>query len=202
MPTVCNSNQAYQMYNINLSNTTRAKIVAQGFLEYRVKSVTLRFKPSSDTYTQGAGVPYLYYKIDRDMGCTGFSKAAHFQTVGCKAHRFDEKIIEVTFRPSVLTGVADNQPTAGALKVQKPIISPWLATDNDNLSPTVWNPSEIDHMGCTWMTEQAFSTATNIQYTVERIVTYEFRKSATALLTVDPGPTPIDAFQDDVQEVN
>ena len=56
MPTVCNSNQAYQMYNINLSNTTRAKIVAQGFLEYRVKSVTLRFKPSSDTYTQGSKV--------------------------------------------------------------------------------------------------------------------------------------------------
>lgn len=201
-PTICNPNQSYQMYNVNLSNTARAKVVAQGYLEYRIKRVTLRFKPSQDTFVSGTGAPYLYYKIDRDLSCNGFSNVAQYRALGCKGRRFDESVLSVSWTPSVLTGVADNQPTIGQLKIQKPIKSPWLAVDNDNTTPTIWNPSEIDHLGITWILDQQFATGTPIQYSVERVVEYEFRKSAIALLTVEPGPDPIDVFMDDKDEVN
>lgn len=190
-----NGNQAYNQYNVTLASTVRAKVIAQGYQFYRIKSVTLRFKPSVDTFTQGTGAPQLFYRIDKLAECRAFNSARHFEAMGCVPRRFDEKNLTVTYKPAVIISTLDNQPT-GSSQWSKYLTSPWLATNKESNSPSgLWNPSEIDHQGIAWFLSVLAPTGTpavQVPYDVEQEIEFEFKQPLVNLPPSEDFPEPVD----------
>lgn len=170
-------NTLFNSYNFNLSSTIRARSVAQAYQYFRIKRVTFRFKPETDTFVVGTPLPMLYYQIDKTMSCSQFSAISQFRAIGCRGTPFNREIT-VSFKPAVAQGVFDNQPTYGTQVVSKPLLSPWISTNQSPGGPlTTWSPSQVDHMGLLWGVESvsAQSAATTF-YKVEVEYEYEFKK--------------------------
>lgn len=189
-------NQVYNMYNTSLLSTNRAAVIAQGYQYFRIKKIRLQFKPEVEDYVPGSAMPYLYFQIDRAGQCINYGNANQFRALGCKAHRFD-KVYTIEFKPGVLQGVLDNQPS-GSTPFAKPLLSPWLATNQNNYisGPTgVWQPSEVDHTGIAWMVEcrsAAGVALPNIFYHVDVEIELEFKKPLQQVIgSSESDPPPL-----------
>lgn len=183
-----NVNQGYGLYNVSLATTSRARIVAEAYQEFRIRRITLVYKGAIDTYTNQIGVtpvnmlsvPYLYYLVDKKMTLSNTFDYLELQASGCIPRRMDDKNIKVKYAPAVLQS-ALTDPTALSTAVASAQISPWLPC---NVKPQdgTGNPSDVDHTGIAWWVRQAGVTTAGgsgnggVAYDVEILVDFEFRK--------------------------
>lgn len=206
-------NQMYSAMNISLADYVRAPIVAQAYQHYRIKYVTLTFKPNYDTFsseaTTGYSKPYFYYMIDKAGAIPSTITLEGLKGMGAKPRQLDEKPITVGWSPSVLNEVLTSGGLAATAQGSAYKISPWLNTNNTSVN-TLWNPSSVDHLGCYWMaTAQNYSTINNT-YQVEIEVQFEFKKPLVArpvgavsavpvvLATLDASPDGIEGGTDGI----
>ena len=166
-------NTIYADYGCSLFQHERARTVAQGYQEFRIKLVEYRFKPLSDTYAPqvgGAPVPYLYYLVDKLRSNNGLQTVDAFTQAGAKAIRFDDKTITVKYKPAVLLDSWDAQSLQAVPRQYR--VSPWLTTNDFNTVGAGFNPSSVDHNGLRWV----IAGDGTFTYKCERVVHIEFRK--------------------------
>lgn len=170
------ANTMYSLRTIALSQFPRAVQVANAYQHYRIKKVTLEFKPSFDTFTptSGAGVlqvPYLIYLIDKSGSVPTTVGSNDLGQMGARPIRFDDKTIKVAWRPSVLT------ETFGQANAQSQYrISPWLSTNGNALNPGGFVPSDIDHLGIFFKVDRPGVLPAGVaEYTYEVRITCEFQ---------------------------
>lgn len=196
-----NTNQLYYLMNTQLIDYTRAVQVAAAYQHYRIRKITLTFKLTFDTF--GAGVtskPNLYYMIDKSGSIPTNANLEALKQMGAKPIQLDEKNITVSWRPSVLESAMYASGGAGAASSSKYKISPWLATTANNVSPGVFVPSGIDHLGCYWYVDQL--TPNGYQYTIECEVQFQFKKPLINLLsTVEGIPAVVATLNDSADGV-
>lgn len=164
--------QLYSLMNTTLDQFPRAINVAQAYQHYRIKKITLTFKPPYDTFQEG-GVstkPRLYHMIDKAGAIPTNISLEGLKQMGARPRDLDEKNLIVSWSPSVLEANMDNAPNSIASKYK---ISPWLATNNGPIQPGVFVPSTVDHLGLYWYVDQI---AGNPQYQVEVEVQFQFKK--------------------------
>lgn len=186
-----NTNQTYRFSDVQLSHYARAVNVAKGYQLYRIKNIKLICSPLADTFQAGSGVtvPYMYFQIDRTRELDNIRTAAEFKQLGCKPHRLDDKIVMFQYRPSVLNPTLDNAAAAiGAFNQYK--ISPWLRCRDGEGLISVWNPDTTDHQGVVFFVEN--SGGDGVQYKVEVVVEFEFRKPSYPMTLTEGHPEPVD----------
>lgn len=197
-----NFNTIYNIDQINLVDFTRAAGIAQYYQHYRIKGITMTWKPTFDTYSStlngGAWKPTLYYMIDKSGSIPDNVTLEALKMMGAKPHVFDEKPISRTYAPSVLTF---DQSLGGQLASQYKV-SPWLNTNRNATNPGAWVASDINHLGMKWYIEQG--NAQGFQFSAEVEIQFEFKKPLISLLmsTVSGGmPTyaKLDASPDGVE---
>ena len=148
------ANTMYVKRDFALDQFTRASTIARGYQHFRIKKITMKFKPLADTFTNSAAlasVPNFYYMIDKSGSLPNNPTLAMLKQMGAKAHRFDDKTITVSWRPSVLDAVATGAAATSSAQYK---VSPWLSTNANQLGVGVWNPSTVDHQGIFWQLEQ------------------------------------------------
>lgn len=172
------TNVMYQKRDFTLNGSPRAANVATAYQHYRIKKITMKFKPQVDTFISGGPttVPNLHYMIDKSGSIPTNSTLAALKSMGAKPIRFDDKNITITWRPSVLTDTATAPGVSGQSQYR---ISPWLSTNANALNPGVFSPSSVDHLGLFWFVEQ-LGGATG--YTIEVTVEYQFKKPLNTTL--------------------
>lgn len=201
-PTQFAVNTLYSLMNTQLIDYPRAVAVAQAYQYYRISKVTLRFKPSFDTFQGLAGAvagqskPLLYHIIDKSGAVPTNVSLEGLKAMGAKPRQFDEKDVIVSWKPSVLESVMYAGGGAGASSASKYSISPWLTTTANNLNPGVFAPSGIDHLGVYWFLNQ-LTPASGYQYSIECEVQFEFKKPLNANIL-----TTIEAIGATVAELN
>lgn len=186
-----NANQVYQSYNVTLLGQSRASLIAQGYQLFRIKKVTFRLKSQADTFVPNSNsqVPYLYFMIDRTAALSKVSTADQLRQLGAKARRVDDKIIEWSYRPSVLNASLDGEPSLTATWHQYKI-SPWLSCDMNAFSTLSWSPSEVNHLGCVWVVDQVNNSG-SVTYVLEKEYEFEFCKPALpAIPAIELPPLP------------
>lgn len=169
-----NMETVYWDYTCSLQQHVRASAVAQGYQEYRIKLITYKLKPLSDTYTAAAGsarLPYLYYIIDKVRANNNLLTLDGFEKAGAKPIRFDDKTITIKYKPSVLVDNYDAATGGGVPRQYR--ISPWLSTNDQNTNPGLFVPSGVDHNGVRWIID---GQSADFTYSIERQVDIEFRK--------------------------
>lgn len=179
------SNTAYASYSNTLAQYPRASAIAKGYQFYRIKSITYHFKPLTDTFTatSGTSVPHLYYMIDRTKQLVSVSNANQLKQLGAIPHRLDDKIIRFTWRPSVLNGALDAAMGVASYFVQYKM-SPWLPCRDMDYG-SVWVANSTDHQGVVYIVENAGGAG--VQYAVEKIVDFEFKKPAYEIVPPEEG---------------
>lgn len=188
------SNGVYNFYNLSLSQFPRAVAVAKAYREFRITGVTVRFKPWYDTYVNWTGnassLPYLLHIIDKTRTFSDIRTRTDFLNAGAKSLRFDDKTMIVKYKPAVMIAGAEQDPVVATFS--KPLISPWLST-NDNMSrPNLsvpWHPSAVEHNGIVYTVNQdSGQGAPPVIYSVEVSVEFEFRGTSfdTPVSTSEP----------------
>lgn len=173
------ANTMYQIRNIALNQFRRAVSIANGYQHYRIKKVTLEFKPSFDTFTPVTGtgtlqVPYLIYMIDKSGSIPTLVGTDDLRQMGAKPVRFDDKTIKVSWRPSVLQETFGNTAPLGSQSQYK--ISPWLSTNANALNPGSFVPSGIDHLGIFFKVDRPGTLPAGVEeYTYDVQITAEFQ---------------------------
>lgn len=168
------TNTMYTATNVQLADYPRAVQVSQAYQHYRIKKVTLRLKPTVDTFAQGGpSKNYLYYMIDKGGSMPSNPTLELLKQMGAKAYVFDERQKEISWRPSVLADTSTN-PGALASTPNKYMVSPWLSTNANVVSPALFQPSTVDHLGIYWIIQQQY--AGGYGYTAEIEVQFEFKK--------------------------
>jgi len=175
-PTAFSGNTLYSLMNTQLLDFPRAVQVAAAYQHYRIKKITLTFKPSYDTFTNGglSTKPNLYYMIDKSGSIPTNSTLEGLKQMGAKPRQLDEKNLTVSWRPSVLESVMVASGGAGGPASSKYNISPWLTTTADNVSPGAFSPSGVDHLGLYWYLDQLQTGG--YQYAIEVEVQFQFKK--------------------------
>lgn len=174
-------NMPYALVNIALTNSIRAKTIAQGYQFYRISRVDVQWKPQFDTFTAGgtSSAPNLYYMIDKANTFPSNATVDTLKQAGAKAVRLDESVIRRSFKPAVHIVSDDNNggaapvvETAGLTRV-----SPWITTNaNAGQGTTFWAPNSVDHRGIIFVVEQQATAPAATVCTVELTVHYEFKK--------------------------
>lgn len=175
-------NTPYTMQNISLSNSARAKTIAQGYQFYRITKVEVKWKPYVDTFTAAntLSVPNLYYMIDKANTFPSNVTVDSLKQAGAKPRRLDDKIISTKFSPAVHLASDDGAPgpattveTAGMTKV-----SPWITTNaNAGGVGMVWSPNSVDHRGLIFYVEQQSAAGGGVGVcSVEVILHFQFKK--------------------------
>lgn len=168
------TNLMYSLMNVQLADYPRAVQVSKAYQHYRIKKITLRLKPTVDTFAQGGpSKNYLYYMIDKSGSIPTNTTLELLKQMGAKAQAFDENVKTISWRPSVLADTATN-PGALASSPNKYMISPWLSTNANVVSPGLFQASVVDHLGVYWYVDQAF--AGGYGYTVEVEIQFQFKK--------------------------
>lgn len=170
------TNTMYQRLNTALDQFSRAVTTAVNFQFYKITGITMKFQPRLDTYIGGgtSTVPYLYYMLDKSGSLPSTVTVGNLVQMGAKPIRFDDKTVTVKWRPSVITDVAT--APGGAPGNSAPAqyrISPWLNTNANFVTPGVWAPSSVDHLGIYWMVE---TSGSNSLYDVVLTVDFQFKK--------------------------
>jgi len=173
-------NTLYSLMNTSLDQYTRAPLVAQGYQHYRIKNISLKFKPPFDSYvnttTVGYSKPYLYHMIDKAGAIPTNITLEGLKQMGAKPRALDEKPLLISWAPSVLQ---DALTAGGAVPTSQGSaykISPWLNTSNITAG-SPWNPSTVDHLGVYWFLEAPGSgSPQTFFYEVDVEVQFEFKK--------------------------
>ena len=102
------TNTMVQKNDYTLAGSPRASGVATAYQHYRIKKITLIFRPNYDTYAPGGTtVPYLYYMFNKSGSIPTTTTLAALKSMGAKPIRLDDKTIKISWRPSVLTQTVD-----------------------------------------------------------------------------------------------
>jgi len=173
-------NVMYSLMNTSLDQFTRAPIVASAYQHYRIKNISLKFKPPFDSYvsgtTAGFAKPYFYYMLDKSGSIPTNITLEGLKQMGAKPRAFDEKALTVSWSPSVLQ---DAMTVGGAAAVSQGSaykVSPWLNTSDISVGAP-WNPSTVDHLGVYWIVEAPLIGAPNtFSYEIDVEVQFEFKK--------------------------
>lgn len=179
------TNTLYNLMNTQLIDYQRAVQVAAAYQHYRIKKIAVTFKPTFDTFTAAAGAvskPNLYWMIDKSGSIPTNVNLEGLKQMGAKPKQLDEKNMTIAWRPSVLESAMYAGGGAGASSASKYKISPWLTTTASNVSPGVFVPSGIDHLGLYWYVDQ-LANPVGMQYTVEVEVQFQFKKPLINILS-------------------
>jgi len=185
------------MYGFNATQLAyfinRAVPIAQSYQHYRIKRILMEFKPQFDTFAPLAGVPpgtsfsvpNLFYMINKSGSIPGNPTVDNLRAMGAKPIRFDEKIVKVAWRPSVL------QENAGVLgdvgSGYK--VSPWLSTNANANAVGVWNPSTVSHLGIYWIVQRNGTLppgTSELPFDVQLTVEFQFKKPLVKVLSGSP----------------
>jgi len=172
-PTIFNPNVTYRFYDCSIDQFPRAVPIASAYQQYRVKRISLKFRPLVDSFIAGGGetVPQLYHQIDKLLALSPNVGLPAMKTMGCVPRRLDDKNLTTSWAPGVLDAATDT--LQGGLTFAKVNISPWLNTsDNPFVFPVT--VSSVDHLGIIWNVEQLVGGSGN--YTVECTIEVQFRK--------------------------
>jgi len=197
-------NTVYRLDDVNLSQFDRATQVARAYQYYRIKKISLQFKPFMDTFSNGAAqsVPYLYYLLMKgDNIDTGTFNS--LRDAGAKPIRFDERTVNVSWAPFVQQAIIGQDsvlpgpPPFTVFGMSKR--SPWLSTTLLPAEQSVlWQPSNVPHKGILYGVQEDASTITQY-YEVTITVEFQFKKpnpftntgvAATAKPVVDKDAVP------------
>lgn len=168
---------SYRLTNMSLALCPRAVQVAQAYQEYRIKRITLAFKPLFDTFTAGGvnvSVPYLYYMVDKRLAVPFNFTVDTLKSMGATPKRFDDKTIVAKYAPAVLQS-AITDPGSLTTALAAATISPWLPTSSAPSQIGTYVPSDVDHTGIVWQLYQP-GTVPVMYYDIDIMVDYEFRK--------------------------
>lgn len=176
-PEVFAVNQTYRLYDVAIDQFQRAVLLARAHQMYRIKKVTLRFKPLIDTFAVGGAggdtVPNLFYMIDTNQALSANVGLAQLKQMGATPRRMDDRVITAKWTPGVLDQVNDTVAGGGAFS--KRMLAPWLnTTDNPFANPVT--VSSVDHKGITWCVEETLGSSAS--YTVDLIIDVQFKKAA------------------------
>jgi len=193
---VCDVNHMYEKHDFNIAVNPRAAAVANAYQHYRIKKVTMKFKPTVDTFIGGGStiggfqVPSLYYMIDKSGSIPTNVSLSALKSMGAKPIRLDDKTVTISWRPSVLTQTADGPAANQASQYH---ISPWLTTNKNATSPGVFVCSDLNHLGIFFYAEVPATQGQQslLQYNVEAILDIEFKKPMNSSLTGDVTATPV-----------
>ena len=177
-----NVNSLYTLYDMQLNQFDRLKQIARGYQYYRITKIELKVKPFADTFTNAGGnsIPYFYWLIDRNESFN-FNGTA-FQDLrdsGAKPIRFDDKTINVRWKPTVLQTLPNDQfnpPLTQTFMNSR--ISPWLPTNRYAGAETVinqWDCSIVPHRGLVYGVQQDLSQSP-WQYGTEITMHVQFKK--------------------------
>lgn len=178
--------QMYAVRQTQLAQFPRAANVSLAYQHYRIKKITLTLKPSYDTFQQGVGLAgkcRAYYMIDKSGSIPQNVTLENLKQMGAKPINFDEKPIQISWRPSVLEA-AWNSATLAPVQTRYRV-SPWLATNNNPATVAPWAPSQIDHLGVFFYVDQMFAAGTF--FMCELNVEFQFKKP---LVRVSPQAPP------------
>lgn len=190
------ANTMYSNMNVQLTDYPRAVQVARAYQHYRIKKVSMTFKPTYDVAANG-GVSTkarLYYMIDKSGSIPTTVALEGLKAMGARPKDLDEKNIVISWSPSVLESVmydgGVNNSTPSKYRV-----SPWLSTTSIPVQPGVFVPSGIDHLGLYWYLDMLI--AGGYQYAIEVEVQFEFKKPLTDILTSAPAIACVPAVIND-----
>lgn len=187
-----NVNVLYTLYDVQLNQFDRLKQIARAYQYYRITKIELKLKPFADTFTNAGGnsVPYLFWLIDRNESFNFISN--DFQGVrdsGAKPIRFDEKTINIRYKPTVLQTLPNDQfnpPLTQTFMNSR--ISPWLPTNRYAGAETVinqWDCSIVPHRGLVYGVQQDLA-ATPWQYGTEITLHVQFKKPGVQVAEIPP----------------
>lgn len=169
----------FSLMNTNLQSFPRATVVASAYQFYKIKRISLTFKPSYDTFQASAGAvskPRLYWMLDKSGSIPTNVTLEGLKDMGARPKEIDENPKVISWAPSVLTNVYDpNQPNSTVGSQYR--ITPWLATSDRPTQPG-WIPSTVDHLGIYWYMDM-FQNPEGYQYQIDCEVQFEFKKPIT-----------------------
>lgn len=168
-----------------MADFIRATTVANAYQMYRMKRITLTFKPTYDTYAPTGGTtigkPNLYHMIDKSGSVPTNITLEGLKQMGARPRQLDEKNLTVSWAPSVLDVAMTAGGAAPTSNPSRYNISPWLSCNENVVAPGVFVASKIDHLGCYWYVDQANPGTTPPVYNVEIEVQFQFKKPLTVL---------------------
>lgn len=199
-----NVNVLYTLYDMQLNQFDRLKQIARAYQYYRITKIELKLKPFADTFTNAGGnsVPYLFWLIDRNESFN-FSGSA-FQDLrdsGAKPIRFDEKTVNIRWKPSVLQTIPNDQfnpPLTQTFMNSR--VSPWLPTNRyagAEVAINQWDCSIVPHRGLVYGVQQDLST-TPWQYGTEITMHVQFKKPGIQATEIPPGVEVVKATPKDM----
>lgn len=205
-PTQPVANVMYALMNTTLSQFDRAVACAKAYQFYRIKNVTMKIKPQFDTYAFGAsgyGKPKLYYMFDKSGSVPTNITLEGLKQMGAKPHNLDENPQIISWAPSVLSAVLTDS-AALATQAGQYKISPWLTTSSNTVSPLVWNPNNVDHLGVYFYVEAtSYGGTGGLPYQIDVEVQFEYKKPLWAAVgssnAISIVPAVIDASPDGIE---
>jgi len=178
-------NQLYNLMNVQLSDFPRAVNTAKSFQHYRIKQVSVTFKPTFDNASAGgtASKMRLYYMIDKSGSIPTNVTLDGLKQMGARPRELDERAVVISWAPSVLMDAMFANPATSA--PARYSLSPWLTTKNTVVTPGVFNPSTVDHLGLYWYCDQLLSPYRS-EYQIEVEVQFQFKKPLIDLIAGQP----------------
>ena len=181
------TNQLYSLMNTQLSDYPRAVTVASAYQHFRIKKISLTFKPTFDTFS-GVGPNVmskmnLYFMIDKAGSIPTNVTLEGLKNMGARPFSLDEQPKKISWSPSVLEA-SQYAAGLGNTVASKYLISPWLSTANNPISPGAFVASGVDHLGIYWYCEQLVTQVAQ-PYQCELEVQFEFKKPLASGLTGD-----------------
>lgn len=206
-PTQPVANVLYSLMNTTLLQYTRAVQTAQAFQFYRIKNISLKLKPQFDTYSfgvSGYGKPKIYFMLDKSGSLPSNVTLEALKQMGARPHNLDENAFNISFAPSVLSSSMTAPGGAPTTQPSQYKISPWLTTSANTISPGVWVPNDVDHLGVYWYVDAtSYGGTGGLPYQIDVEVQFEFKKPlwTTVGSTVAVGIVPaiLDASPDGIE---
>lgn len=187
-------NLVYDLQDVNLAQYDRLVNIARNYQFFRITKIEYKFMPYRDTYVSSVGqsVPYLHWLMNKS-GALDANTFNGLRDAGAKPIRFDEKTITVSWKPTVLTAVAANQPINApptGVSFAQYKTSPWLATnENPSSGALTWLPSTVPHKGMLYGVQQ--SEVSGQQYFGTEITVYVQFKKPMVFTNSTAAPTTV-----------
>lgn len=192
--TAYNTNTLYNLMNTQLVDYDRAANIAVAYQHFRIKKISVTFKPTFDNFLASGGSvskTYLYWMIDKSGSVPTNISLEGLKQMGAKPIALDEKPITISWRPSVLQSVM-YAPGVAAATPSKYLVSPWLSTVSIPVDAgAIGGTNGTDHLGLYWYVDQ-LSNPIGMQYAAEVEVQFQFKKPlADALAGVAAVPSVV-----------
>lgn len=174
----------YNISDVQLAQFPRASNVAQGYAQFRIKSIKFTYQPLLDTFpsTGNTQVPYLVWKINREGNSFAGLSYDWFLQNGSKPIRFDDKSVSVSYRPSVIFDAVEAGAPGVGNQSSAPKINQWLTTNKDPYTPG-FAPSQTSHAGHLVLVTSPGS-AVEMAYRMTATAEFQFKKPLSEI----PGP--------------